>query len=264
MKRKIIKIDEDLCNGCGNCITDCAEGALQIINGKAKLTKESMCDGMGMCIGSCPTGALTIAEEDVEPFVDPVHQAAKLDSTAQVHASSGNGYPGMAGGCPGSKMMNFFEQNGKSRATPDLAMTVDATPTLQQWPIQLHLVPPTAPFFDDRELVVMSTCSPVAFPGINQRYVKHRAIVLACPKLDRVEGYVEKLTEILSNPSIPKVIITRMEVPCCGGLSMMVDGAASQSGRTDLVIEEVTIGLRGQILNVRSWLAKPNVAKNVR
>lgn len=259
MKRKIIKIDEELCTGCGNCITDCAEGALEIVNGKAKLIKESMCDGMGMCIGACPTGALTIVEEDVEEYIE------SFKNQSPTPKQNGNSLHEMSGGCPGSRMMNFFQNdNTDSEANRNNTQSSEPTSVLQQWPIQLHLVPSTAPFFDNRELVVVSTCSPIAFPGINQRYLKNRALVVACPKLDRTEGYVEKLTDILRNPSIPKVIITRMEVPCCGGLTMIVSDAASRTGRTDLVIEEVTIGLRGDLLNVRSWLAESKSAKNVK
>jgi hypothetical protein len=122
---------------------------------------------------------------------------------------------------------------------------------LNQWPTQLHLVPPVAPFFKNRELVVLSTCSPSASPDVNWRFIRGRAIAIACPKLDRTEGYVEKLTEILRSNGIPKVIIVRMEVPCCGGLTMIVKEAARRSGRTDLIVEEATIGLDGELKDVK-------------
>jgi hypothetical protein len=144
----------------------------------------------------------------------------------------------------------------KVTAAKPATTTVDAggqviKSDLEQWPIQLHLVPPTAPFFDDKELVVLSTCSPVASPDVHWRYVRGRSLVVACPKLDKTEGYVEKLSQIMANNSIPKVIIVRMSVPCCGGLTAITQQAYNASGRTDLVVEEVTIGLDGELLGTK-------------
>jgi len=188
MKRKIITIDEDLCNGCGECITACAEGALQLVDGKAKLVKEQFCDGFGDCIGECPTGALKIEEREAE---------------------------------------------------------------LEQWPVQIHLVQPGAPFFRDRELVVLSTCAPVASADVHWRFLRGRSVAVGCPKLDNTAPYAEKLGAILAESSIPKAIIVRMEVPCCGGLSQIVREAAALSGRTDLVVEEVTVALDGDVVGTR-------------
>ncbi len=237
MKRKIIKIDEDKCNGCGNCVTGCAEGALQIVDGKAKLVNEVFCDGLGACIGTCPTGALEIIERD----------AAEFDEAAvDEHLPKPKMPP--AGGCPGMKMR--FEQ--KKTAPAPAAGSGQVIPSeLNQWPTQLHLVPTQAPFFKDRELVVLSTCAPSASPDVNWRFVRGRAIVIACPKLDRTEGYIEKLAEILKSNGIPKVIIVRMEVPCCGGLTVIVNEAAQQSGREDLIVEEATIGLNGDLIEMK-------------
>jgi len=239
MKRKIIEIDDALCNGCGNCVTGCAEGALQIVDGKAKLVNEVFCDGLGACIGTCPTGALQIIERDAPEF----------DEKA-VEKHLGGPIPKMppAGGCPGLQI-RFGEEKPKTEAPAVSEQVIRSE--LNQWPTQLHLVPPQAPFFTNRELVVLSTCSPSASPDVNWRFVRGRAIVIACPKLDRTEGYVEKLAEIMKSNGIPKVIIVRMEVPCCGGLTMIVKEAAKLSGRTDLVLEEATIGLNGDILNTK-------------
>lgn len=245
MKRNIIEIDEDLCNGCGQCITGCAEGALELIDGKAKLVKEQYCDGLGACIGECPTGALKIVERDAEAFDEEAVEVHLRGRDVPAPATP----PPAGGGCPGMQVR--FQQGGgvPAQATPvqDGSGQVIRS-ELNQWPTQLHLVPVQAPFFKGRELVVLSTCSPSASPDVNWRYVRGRAIVIACPKLDRTEGYVEKLAGILRENDIPKVIVVRMEVPCCGGLSAMVNEAVRRSGRNDLQVEEAVIGLQGDLL----------------
>jgi ferredoxin len=243
MKRKIIEIDEDKCNGCGACVTGCAEGALEIVNGKAKLANDVFCDGLGACIGECPTGALKIIERDAPEF-----DGAAVED--HLHRQKPKSPP--AGGCPGMQI-RFAEPSKVAKAKVESrGVSGQVIPSeLNQWPTQLHLVPAVAPFFKNRELVVLSTCSPSASPDVNWRFIRGRAIAIACPKLDRTEGYIEKLTEILKSNGIPKVIIVRMEVPCCGGLTMIVQEAARKSGRTDLVIEEATIGLDGELREVK-------------
>jgi NAD-dependent dihydropyrimidine dehydrogenase PreA subunit len=264
MKRKIIEIDEDLCNGCGDCIVGCAEGALQLVDGKAKMVKEQFCDGFGDCVGTCPTGALQIIEREAEAFDEEAtiehvrsqggEEAVKrmLDA-AEIHESKEKETPmpkPKMGGCPGMQV-----RMAEKKATAEKPATTSVEgggqvikSDLEQWPIQLHLVPPTAPFFDGKELVVLSTCSPVASPDVHWRFVRGRSLVVACPKLDRTEGYVEKLAGIMAGNNIPKVIIVRMSVPCCGGLTAITQQAYAASGRTDLIVEEVTIGLDGELL----------------
>lgn len=263
MKRKIIEIDESLCTGCGDCIVGCAEGALQLVDGVAKLVKEDFCDGFGDCVGTCPTGALQIVEREAVAFDEEAtieHVRATrgeegvrvmLDAAA-VHEEKEikkvEEKPKMSG-CPGMQVRMQKAEEAKAKAaaaTGDISGQVIKS-DLEQWPIQLHLVPPTAPFFDGKELVVLSTCSPVASPDVHWRYVRGRSLVVACPKLDRTEGYVEKLSQIMAANDIPKVIVVRMEVPCCGGLSMITQQAHAMSGRSDLVVEEVTIGLDGEL-----------------
>jgi Pyruvate/2-oxoacid:ferredoxin oxidoreductase delta subunit len=240
MKRKIIEIDEEKCNGCGACVTGCAEGALQIVNGKAKLVNDVFCDGLGACIGECPTGALKIVERDAPEFDE---------KAVETHLQKKTPPPG---GCPGMKL-RFTEPSKveKSKVEGQGVSGQVIRSELNQWPTQLHLVPVEAPFFKNRELVVLSTCSPSASPDVNWRFIRGRAIAIACPKLDRTEGYVEKLAEILKANGIPKVIVVRMEVPCCGGLTMMVREAARQSGRTDLIVEEAVIGLDGELREIK-------------
>jgi len=266
--RKIIQIDEDKCNGCGNCITGCAEGALQLVNGKAKLVKEQFCDGFGDCIGTCPTGALQIIEREADEYDESAtreHVAKtrgqegvqQFDKANVKHAAPPVAQPvrPAGGGCPGSRMRMA---PAGSEAKP-VATAVDSgmpgqmiRSDLQQWPVQLHLVQPGAPFFKGKELVVLSTCSPVASADVHWRFLRGRAVVVACPKLDRIEPYVDKLAGILSDPSIPRVIVVRMEVPCCGGLSMITSQAVKQTGRTDLVLDEVTVGLNGDVQKTRT------------
>jgi NAD-dependent dihydropyrimidine dehydrogenase PreA subunit len=261
MKRKIIEINEDLCNGCGNCIVGCAEGALQLVDGKARLVKEDFCDGFGDCIGTCPTGALQIVEREAAGYdINATREHIKntggeeamkrFDEANVEHEAKETAASRPAGGgCPGLKL-RFGKQppaeKPKAQSTSISGQVIKSD--LDQWPIQLHLVPPTAPFFDGKELVVLSTCSPIASPDVHWRYVRGRSLVVACPKLDRTEGYVEKLAAIMAQNNIPKVIIVRMEVPCCGGLTMITKQALAASGRTDLVVEEITIGIDGELL----------------
>ncbi|MHB8079777.1 MAG: ATP-binding protein [Candidatus Krumholzibacteriia bacterium] len=198
MRREIIAIDEALCDGCGKCAIGCAEGAIRIVDGKAKLVKADFCDGFGHCIGTCHTGALTIVTREAPGF---------------------------------------------------------AQRELRQWPVQLRLVRPGAPFFKDRELVIMSTCGPLASAETHQRHLRGRSVVVACPKLDDTSGYAQKLGAILADRSIPKAIVVIMEVPCCGGLSQLVRQALAASGRTDLVIEEHVLALTGELKVVRGLSA---------
>lgn len=266
--RKIITIDEDKCNGCGNCITGCAEGALQLVNGKAKLVKEQYCDGFGDCIGHCPTGALKIEERDADAFdieatrqhlmtTQGIEAVQRMDAANAAH-DRGEHPDAPAkperhggGGCPGMRMRANIDQAAKP--LPTEATTASGLPgqmlrsDLQQWPVQLHLVQPGAPFFKNKEMAILSTCSPIASADVHWRFMRGRSLVVACPKLDRTEPYVEKLAQIFQESSIPKALIVRMEVPCCGGLTRIVQEARQKSGRTDLLLDEVTIDLDGNV-----------------
>lgn len=264
MKRKIITIDESKCNGCGKCVEACAEGALEIINGKARLVKEQFCDGFGDCLGECPTGALKIQELDV-PAYDPSAARERLarefgpdavrrfDEAAKAHQVGKHPRQQHAHhGCPGSQMRmgNLKRQAAPPQpasAIPGHVMASD----LQQWPVQIHLVQPGAPFFSNRELAVISTCAPVASADIHWRFIRGRAVAVGCPKLDDTEPYAEKLGAILSDTSIPKVIVVRMQVPCCGGLTAIVKEAIRLSGRTNLAAEEAVISLEGDLIETR-------------
>ena len=256
--RKIISINEDLCNGCGNCITGCAEGALQLVNGKAKLVKETYCDGFGDCIGTCPTGALKIIEKEAEEFdfdrtiehVEMTRGAEGAEAMREAHkqheAKIASTAPRQSG-CPGTQMRMMKQAQQQAKAVADGAMPVVMKSEISQWPVQLHLLQPKAPFFNGRELVILSTCSPVTSPDVQWRYIRGRSVAIACPKLDRTEGYVEKLAEIFTSNNIPRVIILRMEVPCCGGLTAMVKAALELGKPQNMVVDEVVMSLEGEI-----------------
>ncbi len=270
--RKIITIDEATCNGCGHCITGCAEGALQLVNGKAKLVKEQFCDGFGDCIGTCPTGALKIVEREVPEFdveatrrnlmqTQGIDAVRRMDQANAAHdrgehpalppaapkAPAPHAHPG--GGCPG---MRVRMPSAGSAPVPTVTSGLPGQMVrsdLQQWPVQLHLVQPGAPFFSNKEMAILSTCSPIASADVHWRFMRGRSIVVACPKLDRTEPYAAKLGEIFKDTTIPKALIVRMEVPCCGGLTRIVQEAHRLSGRTDLILEEVTIGVDGNVIS---------------
>jgi len=283
MKRKIITIDEDKCNGCGECVVACAESAIQIINGKARLVKEQYCDGMGDCLGECPTGAIKIEEREVPGFdaqatrahvaqTGGVAAVKKFDEAAVRHglapaavvAGAGDkpasprpvmdphAHPHHGGGgCPGSRMRTMQPGTPAAAPTPSSSgLPPKLNPSeLAQWPVQIHLVSPQAPYFKGKELVIMNTCGGLASADIHWRFLRGRSVVVGCPKLDRTEGYAEKIGAILAEPTIPKALVVRMEVPCCGGLTAIAQEAVRLSGRSDLKLEEVTLALSGEVIS---------------
>ncbi len=255
MKRKIINIDEELCDGCGNCVTGCSEGALQILDGVAKLVKEDFCDGFGDCIGACPTGALSMAEREAAPFnVEAVKEYLqqtqgqeavwRMEEALNRHDIKED-ITDIPFVCPGAQMREINRIPTSEADSPQRSQEMPSG--LGQWPVQLHLVPPKTHFFENKELVVMNTCGPLASPNIHDRYLKGRSVVVGCPKLDDTTNYAAKLGSILKENKIPKVIVARMEVPCCRGLLMITENAVALSGRDDLVLEEHVIGIDGHI-----------------
>ncbi len=252
MIRKIVTIKDELCDGCGDCVTSCSEGALEIIDGKAKIVKENFCDGFGDCIGTCPTGALVIEEKDVAAFDEDavkIHlmktqgfEAVKKMEDAQKRHHGEAAAPEPCG-CPGSAMRTFDEPADE----PANNNGANQPSQLRQWPIQIHLVPPSAPFFQNKELVVMNTCGPLASANVHNDYLKDKGIVIGCPKLDNTQPYSGKLAAILQYNNIPKVTIVRMEVPCCGGLTMIVNEAIQMSGRDDIEFQEDILALDGSL-----------------
>ncbi len=293
MKRKVIEIAEDKCNGCGLCVPECHEGAIQIIEGKARLVSEIFCDGLGACLGHCPEGAITIVEKEAEPYDEskviksmlekPVavieahlrhlasHNETELLATASatlkengvnIPIPAGNGpggeqnrqAPAAACNCPGSAVIDrravADESHNNDCCSGELPMPPAEKSQLQHWPVQLHLVNPSASFFAGSDLVVLSTCSPVAFAGVQSKYIRNKAVVVACPKLDYTAPYTQKLADIFVQGRIRSVTVVIMEVPCCKGLMKIVLEARALSGRDDLQIEEHVITLDGKLKTI--------------
>lgn len=236
MKRKIIEIDEDKCTGCGLCVPSCAEGAIAVINGKAKLVAEKYCDGLGACLGECPEGALKVVERDADPF-DEQAVEEHLKNIKKVEKDE------LPCGCPGSSVRSFEPCPIPEHDNID----VDQKSELMHWPVQLTLVPPTAPFLQAKEVVLSADCAPFAYPNFHRDFLKNKAVLVACPKLDDYKAHVEKLASIMKFSQIKKLIIAHMEVPCCFGLVHMVNEAMKKVG-VNIPVEDVTIGVKGNIL----------------
>lgn len=232
MKRAIVVIDEDKCNGCGACLPSCAEGALQIVDGKARLIADRYCDGLGACLGECPEGAISIQERDADAF-DEQAVAAHLDGGGRQHE------PAHAG-CPGQAIQVLPRAAGSPG--PDTAGKLQSE--LAQWPIQLALVSPRAPYFDRANLLVAADCVPFAFPDLHRQYMRDRALVIACPKLDDTSHYAAKLAEIVKANQVRSVTVLHMEVPCCFGLAQIVNAATRGTGVT---VRDVVIGIDGTV-----------------
>jgi len=249
-KREIIKIDKDKCDGCGRCVTACAEGAIAIIDGKARLVSDTYCDGLGACIGDCPRDALTIETREAEVFdekavKDHLSSNAGQESGASRAATSRTAVPGCAFTCPGSASQVL----NRSGAAPAAGASEGAAPAAQlgQWPVQLHLVPVNAPYFQDADLLISADCAPFAFADFHRKFLRGRALVVGCPKLDDVDAYRRKLADIFHQNEIRMVEVAHMEVPCCFGLVRLVQAALEDSGKAiPLVLTK--IGIRGEIL----------------
>lgn len=251
--RKVIQIDEEKCNGCGLCVPNCAEGAIQIIDGKAKLVKDSYCDGLGACLGHCPQDALHIIEREADEFDE--EEAMNFIKNTQGNSKVNHGKPvgqqmtHPMGGCPGSRMRMFDnnEKVGKMNSIDSGDIEVKIKPQLRQWPVQLSLVPVNAPFFNNADLLVTADCVPFAYPDYHIALLKGKALVVGCPKLDDLEFYIEKLTQIFENNSIKSITVAHMEVPCCSGIVRAVDIAMERSGK-DIPVTKVRIEINGEAL----------------
>jgi len=239
-KRKIIEIDEELCNGCGQCVISCAEGALKIIDGKAKVIKDMYCDGLGACIGECPEGALKIIEREAEAF-DEEAVEEYLESLKQEEQAKPSSQHTHQCNCPSSAPI-VFETEWKEGDT-----TGEIPSALRQWPTKLTLVSPTAPYFNNEELVVVSDCSPVVYGDFHRKILKGKPIVTVCPMLGLGEGELEKLEAILKSNPITKLNLILMEVPCCQKISIFLDPILAGIDR-EITVEETIIGRDGTIL----------------
>lgn len=295
MIREIIKIDEDLCNGCGLCVPNCHEGALQIIDGKARLISELMCDGLGACLGHCPEGALEIEKREADDYDEtvviqqmipkgantviahlkhlkdhnetgflkeavgylranqdsilldvPAILSAVHNSKPEAAAQSG----GCGGGCPGSAPVSF--EKPAFVMAPQTA-SAPAQSQLQQWPVQMHLINPAASYFNGADLLIAADCAAFAHGDFHNSFIKGKKLVIACPKLDQgKEIYVEKIIRLIDESKVNTITLAIMEVPCCGGLTHLVQ-LATERARRKVPVKEVVIGIRGDVLS-EEWL----------
>ena len=282
MKRKIISIDEDKCTGCGECIPDCPEGALQLIEGKARLVSDLFCDGLGACIGTCPEGAITVIEREAEPYDEKVVMATIVrqgEAVIRAHLEhlAGHGQTELYNqaieyliehefsipdhnpvgcspksadsgkspfaACPGTAAQSIArDTRGGTRAPSG-----DAASELRQWPVQLTLLSASNPYFDNADLLIAGDCVPFAYAGFHTEFLQNRILIIFCPKLDSdIDGYVKKLADIFSLHTIKSITVARMEVPCCGGVRHVVDRALDQSGKT-IPVTEKTITIQGGV-----------------
>ena len=234
VKRNIIRIDEDKCDGCGLCVQACHEGAIQLVNSKAKLVSESYCDGLGDCLGECPRGAITIEEREAEPFDEQAVQMAKQRT--------------LPCGCPGTNVQAWDCGCGEETQVPETQVGAkDAF--LQTWPVQMRLVPPNAPFLSGAELVVAADCTPFAYGDFHNTFLRggKRVCLVGCPKLDDAEYYKEKLAQIITMHHPPVIHVVYMEVPCCKGLVRLVEEAV-ETAQCNTTVKLVQIGIKGKVL----------------
>jgi ferredoxin len=215
--RKIVNINENLCNGCGNCIPKCAEGALQIVNGKARIIKETYCDGLGACLGQCPQGAITITEREAPEFDEKeVHEYLKQKQTA---------------------------------ATMPTTAQANTAPTKPQWPVKINLVPVQAPFYQNADLLIAADCSPIALKTFHNTLLPGKRVLIGCPKFDDARAYAQKLGEILRLNNVASITVAHMEVPCCTGLKWAVDKALEVSGKK-IPVKEYEVKIGGEIVEL--------------
>ena len=236
MIRKIIEIDAQKCNGCGQCVNACAEGAIQLVDGKAKLVSDVYCDGLGACIGECPVDALKIIEREAVEF-----DQNEVDKFLTKQKAS----PCATGGCPGSMPRNLSHQPASS---PAHSLETAQQSSLANWPIQLTLVPVNASYLKHASLLVAADCTAFAFPGFNQRFMKGKVSLIGCPKLDDSDSYRKKLAQIITANEIEFIHVVYMEVPCCGGLVRLVQSAVIDSG-VKVPLRLTKIGINGNILD---------------
>lgn len=243
--RKIIQIDEEKCDGCGQCVISCAEGALKIIDGKAKVISDNLCDGLGACIGECPQDALKIIEREAEEFDEAAVEAHLAESKAG-DAPLGT----MACGCPSTQIQQFAPADACRTADAPSQFGPDAESALSHWPVQIRLVPPSAPFLKGADLLIAADCVPVAFPSLHRDFLKGRVVMIGCPKFDDAEAYIEKFAEIFATAGIKRITTVVMEVPCCSALPVIVQKGLERSAKA-IPMEQVTISTRGKIIGQR-------------
>lgn len=247
MLRKIIKIDESKCNGCGACASACHEGAIAMVNGVAKLTREDYCDGLGDCLPACPTGAITFETREAPAYDEAAVKKAQLQKKLMQDLGGG-----MPCGCPGSQAKSIKHENTESESgsvsSASSVSPVQAVPSrLSTWPVQIKLAPVNAPYFSGADLLIAADCSAYAYGNFHNDLIKNRVVLIGCPKLDEGD-YSEKLKAIIAGNDIKSVTVVRMEVPCCGGIEMAARRALQESGKF-IPWQVVTISTDGRVLD---------------
>ncbi len=288
MIREMVKIDEELCDGCGNCVPNCHEGALQIIEGKARLISDLMCDGLGACLGHCPQGAITIEKREAEPYNETKvmeimvpkgkatviahmkhlkehgettflkeavaylrnnEQNIDFDIKSAIMEVHNSGHHHAGGGCPGSQTISFNANN----LTVNTGEMVTGKSELQQWPVQMHLINPMAPYFQNADVLIAADCVAFAMGNFHQKYLKGKGLAIACPKLDDgLDTYVNKMTSMIDDAKINTLTVMIMQVPCCGGLLQMTKAAVERASRK-VPIKAMVVSLQGEILQ-EEWV----------
>ena len=249
--RKIVKIDEDRCDGCGLCVPDCAEGAIKVIDGKARLLAENLCDGLGACLGVCPKDAITIEERAADEFDEEAVEACKgaadvagegavaTPASACQTAGAAPAEPA-ACGCPGAKRRDLSPAPAAGSPAP-------RTSRLSQWPVQLSLLPAGGAMWEGADVLIAADCVAFAMPDFHERLLADKKLAIACPKLDNVQPYVDKLAAVFAGAAVKSITVAHMEVPCCTGIVVVVHKALAQAGRSDIPVRDLTISLDGKI-----------------
>ena len=242
--RKIIQIDEDKCDGCGNCILSCAEGALALVDGKAKVISDNLCDGLGACLGECPQDALHIIEREADAFDEDAVEAHLKNREDAEPADAGQ--PQLARGCPSTRLQTFTPCRQANQPTIQSA----GESALSHWPVQIRLIPPDAPFLKGADLLVVADCVPVAFPSLHRDFLEGKTVMLGCPKFDDVQAYVDKFAAIFKTAGIKSITTVVMEVPCCAGLPHIVQKGLEKAGK-NIPASQVVVSTRGKIVEQR-------------
>jgi len=254
--RKIIQIDEELCDGCGQCVPDCAEGSLKIINGKAKLMADKLCDGLGACLGSCPTGALKIIERDADEFDEEAVEIYLAEEKKKEETAKTTNY-----GCASTHIQSFKPMPAalqpSSCQTANIPVNISGTDSagdsaLTHWPVQIRLIPPNAPFLQNSDLLIVADCTAVTIRNFQKKYLKGKIVMMGCPKFDDAENYVQRFAEIIKTCNLKSLTILIMEVPCCSAMNVIIKKAIEKAGKT-IPIKQITISTQGQELARKNW-----------
>ena len=257
VKRKVVQIDEEKCDGCGICVPACAEGAMQVVDGKARLLADKYCDGLGACLGECPNDALQVIEREADEFDEKAveqYLEAKAKAEAKAEGKADGGEATMPCGCPSAQMQSFVRETPCQKADEPAGLAGSHSSALSHWPVQIRLVPPTAPFLKGADLLVAADCTPVAYPDFHREFLHGKVVMVGCPKFDDAQPYIDKFAEIFEKAGLRSVTVLTMEVPCCQGLPVIVKRGMDAAGKK-VPMEQVVISTRGEVLKRQKRVA---------